>query len=179
MYIGNQKRKNMRIGFIGLGKMGFNMVHRLLNDQHEVVVWNRSTESVDEISKLGATAARSVKELTEKLQGRKVVWLMVPAGKPVDENLEMLMPLLSPGISLSTEEIHTGGIHRPGPEGWPHMASITLTAVHRVGYGGLKTGIVLCTAGIRKLPNTLGLYSGHWLLRTGMFIAALPAPGIW
>jgi 6-phosphogluconate dehydrogenase len=85
----------MKIGFIGLGKMGFNMVHRLLNDHHEVVVWNRTKAAVEEISKLGATGTESVKELTEKVTGRKIVWLMVPSGKPVDDNLDLLLPLLN------------------------------------------------------------------------------------
>ncbi|MEI6456099.1 MAG: decarboxylating 6-phosphogluconate dehydrogenase [bacterium] len=85
----------MRIGFIGLGKMGFNMVQRLLNDHHEVVVWNRSQATVEEISKKGATGSSTVRELTEKLAGRKVVWLMVPSGKPVDDNLDLLLTLLN------------------------------------------------------------------------------------
>jgi len=87
----------MKIGFIGLGKMGFNMVQRLLADHHEVVVWNRSQAAVEEISKKGAVGAASVSELTEKLAGRKIVWLMVPAGQPVDDNLSLLLTLLSPG----------------------------------------------------------------------------------
>jgi 6-phosphogluconate dehydrogenase len=85
----------MKIGFIGLGKMGFNMVHRLLNHHHEMVVWNRSVESVREIMKLGAIGAGSVEELVQLLPGRKVIWLMVPAGKPVDDMLEELIRLLS------------------------------------------------------------------------------------
>jgi 6-phosphogluconate dehydrogenase len=85
----------MKIGFIGLGKMGFNMVHRLLNDHHEVVVWNRTPDSIREIVKLGATGADSLKDLVSKLPGRKVVWLMVPSGAPVDENLDALLELLS------------------------------------------------------------------------------------
>ena len=51
------KTCNMKIGFIGLGKMGFNMVQRLLNDHHEIVVWNRSQVAVEEISKKGAIGA--------------------------------------------------------------------------------------------------------------------------
>ncbi|HDR52733.1 MAG TPA: 6-phosphogluconate dehydrogenase, partial [Mariniphaga anaerophila] len=78
----------MKIGFIGLGKMGFNMVQRLLDNNHEVVVWNIDPKPVTELENLGAIGATSVKELTEKLPERKVVWLMVPAGKPVDENLD-------------------------------------------------------------------------------------------
>lgn len=84
----------MKIGFIGLGKMGFNMVHRLLNSGHEVVAWNRSPEAIREIEKLGAEGANSFEDLVEKLPPRKVVWLMVPAGKPVDDNLETLLHLL-------------------------------------------------------------------------------------
>jgi 6-phosphogluconate dehydrogenase len=84
----------MKIGFVGLGKMGFNMVHRLLNDHHEVVVYNRSTGSIKEIEKLGAVGANSLQDLAGKLPGRKVVWMMVPAGKPVDENLDSLLALL-------------------------------------------------------------------------------------
>lgn len=84
----------MKIGFVGLGKMGFNMVHRLLKDSHEVVVWDPSADTIREIEKLGAIAADSLQDLTKKLPAKKVVWLMVPAGKPVDENLEVLLKLL-------------------------------------------------------------------------------------
>lgn len=85
----------MKIGFVGLGKMGFNMVHRLLINSHEVVVWDRSAESIKEIEKLGAIAATSLQDLIDKLPTRKVIWLMVPAGKPVDENLHLLLGLLN------------------------------------------------------------------------------------
>lgn len=86
----------MKIGFIGLGKMGFNMVHRLLNNNHEVVVWNRSTPSITEAEKLGAVGATSMQNLVDNLTGRKVVWMMVPAGKPVDDTIDTLLTLLAP-----------------------------------------------------------------------------------
>lgn len=85
----------MKIGFIGLGKMGFNMVQRLLNDGHEVVVWDRSSEAIHEVEKKGAIASVSVEDLVKKLPKRKIIWLMVPSGKPVDENLEVLSSLLN------------------------------------------------------------------------------------
>ncbi|MBW6496996.1 MAG: decarboxylating 6-phosphogluconate dehydrogenase [Bacteroidales bacterium] len=85
----------MKIGFIGLGKMGFNMVHRLLKNGHEVVVWDRSDETIKEMEKLGAQGAASLDDLVSKLPERKAVWLMVPAGKPVDENLAALLKLLN------------------------------------------------------------------------------------
>ncbi|MFH0736614.1 MAG: decarboxylating 6-phosphogluconate dehydrogenase [bacterium] len=85
----------MKIGFVGLGKMGFNMVQRLLNNKHEVVVFNRNPKTVDEIAKLGAIPSTSLADLVSKLPEKKIVWLMVPSGKPVDENIDMLKELLS------------------------------------------------------------------------------------
>jgi len=84
----------MKIGFIGLGKMGLNMVHRLLKDNHKIVVFNRSKEQVKAAEKLGAIASKTIKDLIDKLEGRKIIWLMVPSGKPVDENIETILPLL-------------------------------------------------------------------------------------
>ncbi len=85
----------MKIGFIGLGKMGLNMVQRLLNDQHEVVVYDREESSIIEIEKKGAVPSDSVEDLVNKLPKRKVVWLMIPSGKPVDENLDALLGILN------------------------------------------------------------------------------------
>lgn len=84
----------MKLGFIGLGKMGMNMVHRLINQGHQVVVYNRSMDKIIEAQKLGAIASTSILDLVSKLNGRKIVWLMVPSGKPVDENIEALLPML-------------------------------------------------------------------------------------
>lgn len=84
----------MKIGFVGLGKMGGKMVERLLNKGHEVVVYNLTKKEVDEAVAKGAIAATDLKDLVGKLEGRKLVWLMVPAGKPVDENIAELASLL-------------------------------------------------------------------------------------
>lgn len=87
----------MKIGFIGLGKMGANMVERLLQDNHDIVVFNRNHEPVKEAVKKGATASTSRQELIEKLPERKVVWLMVPSGDPVDQNIDELQTNLNKG----------------------------------------------------------------------------------
>lgn len=88
----------MQIGFVGLGKMGLNMVRRLLIDEtHELVVFNKTKEPVAEAVKYGAARAGSLKDLTEKLNGPRTIWLMIPSGKPVDETIKELTPLLSKG----------------------------------------------------------------------------------
>lgn len=87
----------MKIGFIGLGKMGGKMVERLLNHGHEVVVYNLTQKEIDEAVSKGAVAAKDTADLVGKLEGRKLVWLMVPAGKPVDGNIDELKGLLSKG----------------------------------------------------------------------------------
>lgn len=84
----------MKIGFIGLGKMGGNMVQRLMKDGHEVVVFNLTQKEIDEAEKNGAIAAGSVEDLVNKLPDRKIVWLMVPSGKPVDLNIDELLKYL-------------------------------------------------------------------------------------
>jgi 6-phosphogluconate dehydrogenase len=87
----------MQIGFVGLGKMGGNMVERLLRDKHQIVVFNRTPDKIQETVSKGAAGSSSLKDLTSKLQGRKAVWLMVPSGAPVDQNINDLVPLLSKG----------------------------------------------------------------------------------
>lgn len=85
----------MKLGFVGLGKMGGNMVERLLKDGHEIVVYNLTKPEIDIAVKKGAIAANSLNDLVSKLPGRKIVWLMVPSGKPVDESIAELAKLLS------------------------------------------------------------------------------------
>lgn len=89
----------MQIGMVGLGRMGANMVRRLLRDGHECVVYNHSTAPIDLLAKEGATPAYSLAEMTAKLQEPRAVWLMVPAGV-VDDTIEKLLPLLSAGDTV-------------------------------------------------------------------------------
>ncbi|AUW95504.1 phosphogluconate dehydrogenase (NAD(+)-dependent, decarboxylating) [Sulfobacillus sp. hq2] len=88
----------MKIGMIGLGRMGGNMVKRLTQNGHEVVAYDRSPDAVTEIAKsTGAVGAASIPDLVNKLEGRRVVWMMVPSGDPTEQTLETLLSLLSPG----------------------------------------------------------------------------------
>jgi len=87
----------MEIGFIGLGRMGANMVRRLLRDKHHVVAWNRTSSKTEEIVSEGAEGAYSIAELIQKLQTPRIVWVMVPAGQATDDMINEVVPLLSKG----------------------------------------------------------------------------------
>lgn len=90
----------MQIGIIGLGRMGMNMARRLIQGNHEVVVYNRTLEKVKVMEKEGAKGAASIEELLKKLSLKRVVWIMLPAGDVVDEHIDMLSRYLSRGDIL-------------------------------------------------------------------------------
>lgn len=87
----------MQVGLIGLGKMGFNLALNLHRNNFEVVAYDVASAPRKQISAKGITAASSPLELLQHLQGRKLIWLMVPAGEIVDETIDLLKPHLAPG----------------------------------------------------------------------------------
>ena len=90
----------MRIGFIGLGRMGANMVRRLVRDGHEIVVYNRTPEKTTEIASEGATPSYSIEELVDKLAKPRAVWIMVPAGDATEAQIDELLEHLEPGDTI-------------------------------------------------------------------------------
>ncbi len=90
----------MRIGFVGLGRMGSNMVRRVLRDGHQVVAYNRTADKTREIAGEGAEAAFSLAELVSKLQKPRAIWIMVPAGDATEAQIEDLMAILEPGDTI-------------------------------------------------------------------------------
>jgi 6-phosphogluconate dehydrogenase len=90
----------MQLAMIGLGRMGGNMVRRLRQAGHECVVYDRSHEAIQELAGLGAVGASSLADVCAKLQAPRVVWLMVPAGKPVDGVIDELLLGLQAGDIL-------------------------------------------------------------------------------
>ena len=91
----------MQIGFVGLGKMGGNMVHRILRDSdHEVIAWNHGEEQIREAESHGATGAESLEDLVQKLERPRHVWLMIPAGDPTQSTIEQLYELLDEGDTI-------------------------------------------------------------------------------
>jgi len=90
----------MHIGFIGLGRMGANMVRRLILDGHAVVVYNRTPEKTTEIAGEGAIPSYSIEELVGKLEKPRAVWIMVPAGDATEAQIAELLEHLEPGDTI-------------------------------------------------------------------------------
>jgi 6-phosphogluconate dehydrogenase len=89
----------MQLGMIGLGRMGANMVRRLIKKGHHCVVFDRSQQTVNDLAKENATGASSLQDLVKKLEKPRALWLMVPAGA-VDQSIADLLPLLEAGDIL-------------------------------------------------------------------------------
>jgi len=91
----------MQLGFVGLGKMGGNMVHRIHRDSdHQVVAFDFSEEAVSAAEGHGATGAGSLEELVSKLEAPRTVWVMVPAGDPTEQTVKQLGELLDAGDTI-------------------------------------------------------------------------------
>lgn len=86
----------MKLAMIGLGKMGLNMARRLMQGKHAVIAYDLSNEAVQQISAEGASGAASLQQAVEMLPTPRIVWIMLPAGKPVEETISRLKELLSP-----------------------------------------------------------------------------------
>src|SRR5580704_16170075 len=89
----------MQLGMVGLGRMGANMVRRLIKGGHQCVVYDQSAQAVKDLTKDKATGAASLADFVKKLATPRAVWLMVPAGV-VDQTIAKLVPLLEPGDIL-------------------------------------------------------------------------------
>ena len=87
----------MQLAMIGLGRMGGNMVERLMRHGHSLVVFDRSAEAVSKYEGLGATSAAGLAKVVQALAPPRIVWIMVPAGDPTEQTIESLTPLLSAG----------------------------------------------------------------------------------
>jgi 6-phosphogluconate dehydrogenase len=87
----------MKLGMVGLGKMGGNMTERLMRDGHQVVVFDRSPETIARYVAMGSVAASDAAAIVAQLEAPRVVWVMVPAGNPVDETIAALLPGMSRG----------------------------------------------------------------------------------
>lgn len=87
----------MQLGMIGLGRMGANIVRRLMRDGHDCVVFNRTPDKVKQLEAEGAMGSTSLDDLVEKLKKPRVVWIMVPAGEATESMVQSLAEKLDPG----------------------------------------------------------------------------------
>lgn len=145
----------MKIGFVGLGKMGGNMVERLLNDNHEIVAYNLTEKEVKEAEQKGAIASTSIADLIEKLPEQKIVWLMIPAGKPVDGSIAELLKYLKAG------DIIIDGGNSNWKDGQKRSQELKEKGIDFIDCGtsggvwGLKNGYCLMYGGDKKACDTL------------------------
>lgn len=145
----------MKIGIIGLGRMGMNMARRLLKGGHKVVAYNRTPDRVKEIVKAGARGAYSIEELVKKLIPPRIIWLMIPAGRPVDEHIDLLKGLLSRG------DIIVDGGNSFYKDDLRHERELKPFGIHYLDVGvsggvwGLKIGYCLMIGGDKKIYQYL------------------------
>jgi 6-phosphogluconate dehydrogenase len=141
----------MQIGMIGLGKMGMNMTKRLLKGGHRVAVYNRTPDKIREAAKAKALPAYSLDEMVRTLKPPRVIWIMVPAGRPVDDTVEKLGALLRAG-----DTVIDGG-NSFYKDDIRHAQVLGRRGVHYMDVGvsggiwGLKEGYCLMAGGDRKI----------------------------
>ncbi len=87
----------MQLGMVGLGRMGSNMVRRLLRGGHQCVFWDLNLSAVKQLASEGGVGTGSLQELVGKLEPPRAVWVMVPAGNPTEQTVESLAQLMNPG----------------------------------------------------------------------------------
>lgn len=145
----------MRLAMLGLGKMGGNMVRRLVGGGHEVVAFDRDAAAVQKLAGEGAIAASSIEDVVAKLQAPRAVWVMVPSGAATEETIKKLGELLSPG------DIVIDGGNSNFRDSKRHAAELAtkniqfLDAGTSGGIWGLEVGYCLMVGGDKSAYATL------------------------
>ncbi len=140
----------MELGFVGLGKMGMNMVTRLQRDKHRVVVYDRTADLVKQADGVGCVGATSLADLVSKLTVPKAVWIMVPSGQPTEDTVQAVAALLKPG-----DTIIDGG-NTKFHDDVRRAADLKAKGIHYVDAGtsggvwGLKIGYCLMVGGDKE-----------------------------
>ena len=145
----------MEIGFVGLGKMGMNMVTRLQRNRHRVVVYDRTAELIKQAEGQGCVGASSLAELVSKLARPRALWVMVPSGAPTEETVQAVAALLQAG-----DVIIDGGNTRFHDD-VRRAAELKKKSIHYIDAGtsggvwGLKLGYCLMIGGEKDVVMRL------------------------
>jgi 6-phosphogluconate dehydrogenase len=157
----------LRIGYIGLGRMGLRMVGKILKD-HKVIAYDINPESVAEAANMGAEPAASLRNLSQRLRPPRVIWMMVPAGNPVDTIIEELESYLEDGDILidGGNSFYKDSIRRA--ERLSAQGVLYLDAGTSGGLEGAEQGVSLTVGGpeegydaLMPLLETIATDSGH------------------
>lgn len=145
----------MRLGMIGLGRMGMNMVRRLLQDGHQVVAYNRTPDKVAAIAREGAEGAASIEEMVRKLEQPRIIWIMLPAGRITDDHIDRLAGLLDSGdiIVEGGNSRYTDDVRRAEELG--RRSIHYLDAGVSGGIWGLQVGYCTMVGGEKKIFDQL------------------------
>lgn len=145
----------MQIGMVGLGRMGMNMARRLLKGGHEVWGYTRSPEKLKRAEEEGLRCACTLKDLARNLKTPRAVWLMIPAGPPVDETIEALKE------DLEADDIIIDGGNTFYKDDLRREKSLREMGINYIDAGvsggiwGLKEGYCLMVGGDRKIFDYL------------------------
>jgi 6-phosphogluconate dehydrogenase len=145
----------MELGFIGLGKMGMNMVTRLQQGKHRVVAYDRTTDLIKQAEGVGGVGATSLEDLVGKLKAPRIVWVMVPSGAPTEETVGKVAALLSSG------DIIIDGGNTNFHDDVRRAAELNKKGIHYVDAGtsggvwGLKLGYCLMVGGDKAVVDML------------------------
>jgi len=156
----------MQLGMIGLGRMGANMVRRLLRGGHQCVVFNRTPKAVNELVQEKATGSTSLQDMVSKLEKPRAIWLMVPAAV-VDETIAALMPL------LDSEDILIDGGNSYYVDDIRRAKQLAPRQIHYVDVGtsggvwGLERGYCMMIGGEKSVVQRLD----------PIFLTLAPGPG--
>src|SRR5687767_9949945 len=137
----------MQIGFVGLGRMGLNMVTRLTRGAHQVVAYDRSPDAIAKAEAAGARGADSLDALVAALEPPRAVWVMVPAGDPTQSTVTALAERLARG------DVIIDGGNTNFHDDVRRAVALSATGIHYVDAGtsggiwGLKEGYCLMVGG--------------------------------
>ena len=145
----------MEIGFIGLGKMGMNMVTRLRQEDHRVVAFDRAADLIKQAEGTGAVGASSLQDLISQLAKPRAVWVMVPSGAPTEETIQTLAGMLEP------DDVIIDGGNTKFHDDARRAAELKPKQIHYVDAGtsggiwGLQIGYCLMVGGDKKIIDRL------------------------